>query len=354
MSLGPIMLDLRGPELEADEREILAHPLVGGVILFSRNYADPEQLHALTREIHNIRHPSLLIAVDHEGGRVQRFREGFTHLPACGCYGEIYDEDSEAGLLAAGDAGWLMAMELLCSGVDFSFAPVLDINQGISQVIGDRAFHTQTEAVVELARSYCRGMKKAGMAAIGKHFPGHGGVKEDSHHAVPVDSRKFQEIVSRDMRPFERLINGHLQGVMPAHVIFSDVDEQPAGFSQHWLQGVLRGQLGFQGTIFSDDISMAGAEVLGSYTERAQAAIAAGCDMVLVCNNQQAAIKVLQTLPEDISPASQVRLIRMHGQEQDLTLRQLHEDAQWKRISDSVLKLDKAPELGLGDDNVPG
>lgn len=354
MSLGPVMLDLRGVHLEDDEREMLAHPLVGGVILFSRNYTDPEQLQVLTRDIHAIRQPALLIAVDHEGGRVQRFRQGFTQLPPCACYGEIYDEDKEAGLRAAENAGWLMAMELLCSGVDFSFAPVLDINQGISKVIGDRSFHSRGEVVVDLAKHFCRGMKKAGMPATGKHFPGHGGVKEDSHHAAPVDPRKFQDIVSRDMLPFERLINAHLQGIMPAHVLFSDVEQRPAGFSRYWLQQVLRGQLGFQGTIFSDDISMAGAEVLGSYTERAEAAIDAGCDMVLVCNNQKAAIKVLQTLNQRPSPAAQFRLIRMHGRKQEMTLGQLYANAEWKQVSESIRGLDQAPELGFGDDNVSG
>ncbi len=354
MSLGPIMLDLRGPQLEQDERELLLHPLIGGIILFSRNYTDVEQLQNLTSEIHALRNPELLIAVDQEGGRVQRFHQGFSALPACRCYGELYDQDRRSGLARAEKAGWLMAIELLSAGIDLSFAPVLDIDTGLSQVIGDRAFHRQPEVVAELAKYFCRGMKRAGMAAIGKHFPGHGSVKEDSHHAVPVDERRFQDIAMLDMLPFERLGRKHLQGIMPAHVIFSNVDDKPAGFSQYWLKEILRQQLGFQGTIFSDDLSMKGAAFLGSYTERAHAAIIAGCDMVLVCNNQQAAIKVLDTLAHSISPASQVRLIRMHGQRQKLSLNGLQNDQEWQTISKEILALEKAPELGFGDDGLPG
>lgn len=354
MSLGPVMLDLRGEVLERDEREILEHPLVGGVILFSRNFSSTEQLQQLTRDIHDLRHPPLLIAVDQEGGRVQRFREGFTRLPACACYGALYDRNREQALAAAENGGRLMAMELLCAGVDFSFAPVLDLDHGLSQVIGDRAFHGKANAVFELAGHFCRGMQRAGMPAIGKHFPGHGGVREDSHHEVPVDPRRFQDIVSKDMLPFERLINTRLQGIMPAHVIYPDVDEHPAGFSAHWLNVVLRGQLGFQGTIFSDDLSMAGAEILGSYTQRAEAALQAGCDMLLICNNQNAAVKVLQTLGRDVNPASQLRLIRMHGREQNLDLMKLRKQADWQQLAASVSRLERAPELDFEDDDVPG
>ncbi|MFT5132179.1 MAG: beta-N-acetylhexosaminidase [Gammaproteobacteria bacterium] len=352
LSLGPLMMDLRGPQLEPDERELLLHPLVGGVILFSRNYLDVEQLQHLTHEIHALRHPPLLIAVDHEGGRVQRFRQSFCALPPCHRYGDLYDQSRQLGLGSSEKAGWLMAAELLSVGVDLSFAPVLDIDTGISLVIGNRAFHRQPEVVAELAKSFCRGMKKAGMASIGKHFPGHGSVKEDSHHAVPIDGRRFQDVVMLDMVPFERLISTHLQGIMPAHVIFSQVDNKPAGFSKIWLQDVLRQQLGFQGCIFSDDISMVGAEALGTYTERAQAAIDAGCDMVLVCNNQKAVIEVLDNLHIEINPASQLRLIRMHGRKQKLTLKELQNEPQWKEIAKEILSLEKAPELGLGDDEV--
>ncbi len=352
MSLGPIMMDLRGQALQQDERELLQHPLVGGIILFSRNYADPEQLENLTREVHSLRNPALLIAVDHEGGRVQRFRQGFCGLPPCRSLGELYEQDTRIGLAAAEKAGWLMAVELLSVGVDFSFAPVLDIDRGISSVIGDRAFHHDPDSIANLAKHYTRGMKNAGMAAIGKHFPGHGSVEEDSHHSVPVDKRPYEDIAMLDMVPFERMVKTHLQGIMPAHVIYPEVDEKPAGFSERWLQEILRQQLGFQGTIFSDDISMAGAEILGTYTERAHAALAAGCDMVLICNNQEAAIDVLDTLKFDNNPASQVRLIRMHGQKQKLTLDELQKKIEWQEISKEILSLEKAPELGFGDDEI--
>ncbi len=352
MSLGPIMMDLRGPELQQDEAELLQHPLVGGIILFSRNFTDAGQLQELTREVHALRSPPLLIAVDHEGGRVQRFRQDFSILPPCHSYGDLYDQDKRAGLAAAEKAGWLMAVELLSVGVDFSFAPVLDIDRGLSQVIGDRAFHHHPDTVANLAKYYTRGMKKAGMAATGKHFPGHGSVKEDSHHAIPVDNRRYEDVVMLDMLPFERLARTHLQGIMPAHVVYPLVDDKPAGFSQRWLQGVLRQQLGFQGTIFSDDISMAGAEALGSYSQRAHAAITAGCDMVLVCNNQEAAVTVLDTLETDINPASQVRLIRMHGYQSAKSLKELQQDAKWQAVSEEILTLKKDPELGLGDDEI--
>ncbi len=348
------MLDLRGLQLEQDERELLRHPLVGGVILFSRNFSDSAQLRKLTHEIHQLRNPALLIAVDHEGGRVQRFREGFTNLPACACYGKLYETEKTQARDHAENAGWLSAMELLSVGIDLSFAPVLDIDPGVSEVIGDRAFHADPEIVTDLAMYFCRGMKKAGMAAVGKHFPGHGSVSADSHHAVPVDRRRFQEIAMRDMVPFQRLLTSHLQGIMPAHVIYPDVDEKPAGFSSYWLEQVLRRQLGFQGTIFSDDISMKGAEVLGSYTERASAAIAAGCDMVLVCNNQTAATKVLETLQTQISPASQVRLIRMHGRRLKYGIEELQKQTDWQLVSRQLSALEMSPELGLADDGIPG
>jgi len=346
------MLDLRGLELQQDEAELLRHPLAGGIILFSRNFNDIAQLQKLCRDIHSLRTPPLLIAVDHEGGRVQRFRQDFCVLPPCRCYGELYDQDKRAALARVEKAGWLMAVELLSVGIDFSFAPVLDIDRGINQVIGDRAFHYHPETVAILAKYYIRGMKKAGMAAVGKHFPGHGGVKEDSHHQIPMDNRRYEDMVMLDMLPFERLAGKHLQGIMPAHVIYTLVDDKPAGFSKRWLQGVLRQQLGFQGAIFSDDISMAGAEVLGSYSKRAHAAIVAGCDMVLVCNNQEAAIDVLDTLETDINPASQVRLIRMHGHKLDLTMKELHSDAKWQAVSKEIMALKKDPELGLGDDEI--
>lgn len=307
------MLDVLGLELSALERERLRHPLVGGVILFARNYRSPDQVESLVREIHELREPQLLVAVDHEGGRVQRFREGFTALPAMARLGEHYGENRKRAKRLAQACGWLMAKELRAVGVDFSFAPVLDLDRGISRVIGDRALHAHPEAVADLAHSLMIGMAEAGMAATGKHFPGHGGVEADSHLAIPVDARGYADIYADDILPFERMIRFGLAAIMPAHVIYPAVDAQPAGFSRFWLQEVLRRRLDFQGVIFSDDLSMEGAKVAGGIVERAQAALSAGCDMVLVCNDAQAAEQVLDHLGRYDNPVSTLRLVRMHG-----------------------------------------
>lgn len=313
MSLGPLMLDLSGTTLAAAERERLRHPLVGGVILFSRNYESPDQIEALVREIHALREPQLLVAVDHEGGRVQRFREGFTALPPAAKLGALYDENPQRAARLAQACGWLMARELRAVGVDFSFAPVLDLDRGISRVIGDRSFHSDPEVVANIAHAYMSGMTHAGMAATGKHFPGHGGVEADSHVAVPRDERRFEDIFAEDVLPFERMIHYGLAGIMPAHVIYPAVDAQPAGFSRFWLKEVLRRRLEFQGVIFSDDLSMEGARVAGGILERARAALAAGCDMALVCNDPQGADLVLDGLGPHDDPVSHLRLARMHG-----------------------------------------
>ena len=350
MSLGPIMLGLEGAGLTPEERELLRHPLVGGVILFARNYASVPQLCALVAAIHDVRDPKLMIAVDHEGGRVQRFREGFTRLPASALIGKSYDENHKHGLHLAEKAGWLMAVELRATGIDFSFAPVLDLHKGISKVIGDRSFHRDPEIVADLARQYIHGMRRAGMEAVGKHFPGHGSVAEDSHHAVPVDMRSFEDIQQEDLLPFERLITAGLAAVMPAHVIYPAVDEKPAGFSPVWLQEILRRQLNFHGAIFSDDICMAGAEAAGNYVDRAHAALRAGCDMVLVCNNRKAVIEVLDKLEHSPDPAAQVRLIRMHGRN-PLTYPEMRRDHEWRNVSREIAALEIMPELDLGDDD---
>jgi len=313
MTLGPVMLDVAGFELTSEERERLRHPLTGGVILFARNYQSPVQIEALVSAIHRLRQPPLLVAVDHEGGRVQRFRDGFTSLPAVARFGEVYDENPKRGRRLAETAGWLMAAELRAVGVDFSFAPVLDVGRGISRVIGDRAFHASPEAVADLAHAYMTGMHRAGMAATGKHFPGHGGVEADSHVAAPVDERRYQDIYMEDVVPFERMIHYGLEGIMPAHVIYSKVDPHPAGFSRFWLQQLLRGELGFEGVIFSDDLSMEGAKAVGGVIERARAALAAGCDMVLVCNDPVAAGELLDGLGQHDNPVALLRLARMHG-----------------------------------------
>jgi beta-N-acetylhexosaminidase len=329
MSLGPVMLDVQGLELLPEERERLKHPLVGGVILFSRNYQSPEQVEALVRDIHAQREPQLLVAVDHEGGRVQRFRDGFTVLPPIRELGRIHDENPKRARRLAETSGWLMATELRAIGVDFSFAPVLDLDRGVSRVIGDRAFHSHPETVADLAHAYMVGMHQAGMAAVGKHFPGHGAVEADSHLALPVDGRKLVDIQAEDMVPFERMIHYGLEGIMPAHVVFSRVDSLPAGFSSIWLRRILREQLGFQGVIFSDDLSMEGAKVAGDVVARAKMALSAGCDMVLVCNDTKAADQVLTGLGTHDDPVSHLRLVRMHGRENP-TRTQLAQDQSYR------------------------
>lgn len=349
MSLGPIMFDLEGPELTAEERELLSHPLAGGIILFSRNYQTPEQLSALVTSIHKLTDPRLLVAVDHEGGSVQRFRDAFTTLPAAIRFGEIHDRDAIEACALAEQCGWVMAVELRAHDVDFSFAPVLDLGKGRSRVIGSRAFHRNPEVVARLGKSFLRGMKKAGMASVGKHFPGHGTVEADSHVDIPIDPRPLETIFLKDLVPFEQMIQAGLPAVMPAHVIYPEVDGKPAGFSSVWLQSVLRGQLGFQGAIFSDDISMAGATWGGDNIGRAGSALEAGCDMVLVCNNRRGVEDIMDGLGEYSNPVSAIRLARMHGHGQCHWDDLLSWDS-YREAAATILALESEPELDLHDD----
>ncbi len=307
------MLDLVGTELTADDIKRLQHPLVGGVILFGRNFVNCTQLAALTASIHAVRQPPLLIAVDHEGGRVQRFRDGFTKIPPMREFGKIWDTDRKKAKELAVQAGWILAAELRAHGVDFSFTPVLDMDYGDSLVIGDRAFHKDTTAINELAFSLMQGLKKGGMQAVGKHFPGHGFVVADSHVSIPIDERSFDEIAANDMQPFRQMIDEGLAAIMPAHVIYPKVDDKPAGFSAKWLQKVLRERLGFNGAIFSDDLSMEGATVGGDVTKRSLAALYAGCDMVLLCNRPDMADELLENLQWKMPAQSIIRLAHMHG-----------------------------------------
>ena len=308
-----MVVDVLGPALTEDDLARIRHPAAGAVILFARNYENPEQLAALTADIERQREPALPVCVDHEGGRVQRFKAGFTAIPSMRTLGRQWDRDRQKGRELATSIGYVIASELGAHGVDFSFAPVLDLDYGGSSVIGDRALHFDPTAVGALGACLVKGLANGGLAAVGKHFPGHGYAEADSHVAVPRDDRPFREIAKKDILPYKAVIEAGLAGVMPAHVIYPQVDAQPAGYSAHWLQEVLRKQLGFQGLVFSDDLSMEGAAVAGGPPERARAALAAGCDMVLLCNDPKGLDALLQSLA-DVPLANSERLERMRKQ----------------------------------------
>ena len=325
--MGPLMLDVQGCELDAEEREILRHPTVGGVILFGRNYHDRSQLSALVKTIRQAANKPLLIAVDHEGGRVQRFRNGFSRIPPMGI---LHKAGNQATDLAT-ECGWLMAAELLAHDIDLSFAPVLDLERG-SNVIGDRSFSSDPEQVIQLASAFIDGMHQAGMKATGKHFPGHGSVRADSHLESPRDNRSWEEIEATDLVPFRKLIPaGKLDAIMPAHVIYTELDDHPAGFSRFWLQEVLRGKYGFNGVIFSDDLTMEGAAVAGGYPERAQAALNAGCDMLLACNNSAGAVAILDGLQNPPASRAESLLSTNNGDWSRLT-----STSRWKNTQNRV------------------
>lgn len=310
MTLGPLMVDLEGLALTGAERERLKDPLVGAVILFSRNFRDREQVAALVADIRRLRTPHLLIAVDQEGGRVQRFREGFYALPPLRWLGHQYDLDAGTGCRLAEACGWLMAAEVLDTGVDFSFAPVVDLDYGLSEIIGDRAFHADPAIVAELASAYVRGMHKAGMVAVAKHFPGHGHVVADSHRDLPIDPRDRAGLYD-DLLPYGRMIRQGVDGVMIAHVRYPAVDPDVASLSPYWLKTVLRGELGFGGVIFSDDLSMHALAREGDMPERARRALAAGADMALICNDPVGADATLAALAGYQDPAGQARLVAL-------------------------------------------
>ncbi len=330
LPIGPIMLDVAGLTLAQDEKEKLNHPNTGAVILFSRNYQNPEQVTELINSIRAARHGDILIAVDQEGGRVQRFQQGFIRLPPASCY--IQNPE------LAEPAGWLMAAELLAVGVDFSFAPVLDIDCGVSEIIGNRSFSTDAMLATRLSSSFRKGMNEAGMAATGKHFPGHGAVALDSHLTLPVDERDLDAIRSKDLLPFKQLIEEGLEGIMPAHVVYPNIDPNPAGFSPFWIQQILRKELNFNGTVFSDDLSMEGAASVGDFPERARLAQLAGCDMILVCNNPTAAEQVLDTLPITQDTVREQRLNRMQGKPQ-MNREQLMQTEKWHKLSTIINNL---------------
>jgi len=347
MTLGPLMIDVEGLELTGGDRARLENPLVGGVILFSRNFHDREQLRELTASIRSIRHPAPIIAVDQEGGRVQRFRDGFTALPALRRIGHAYDLDADAGRHIAFTCGWIMAEELLDVGIDLSFAPCLDLDWGVSEIIGDRAFHHDPDAVAALGLSYMQGMRAAGMASVGKHFPGHGAVIADSHKELPEDRRSYREI-SEDMEPYRRLIGHGLHGIMAAHVRYPRVDSAIASLSSTWLQRELRAGLGFQGVIFSDDLSMRGAaEAAGSVPDRVRRTLAAGADMALVCNDPDGASMALDALAGFSNPAAHARLVAMRGRPHAGARVRLHERPDWQRATAYLANALGSPPLEL-------
>jgi beta-N-acetylhexosaminidase len=314
LALGPAVVDPSGPVLTEDDVRRLRHSAVGGVILFARNFESPAQLQALTQDIRALREPQLLIGVDHEGGRVQRFREGFTALPPMRTLGQLWDRDREAGRAAAHAAGYVIGAELAAHGLDFSFTPVLDLDYGASSVIGDRALHYDPLAVGALGAALVRGLADGGMGAVGKHFPGHGYATADSHVAVPTDARPLSDILRKDLVPYGPAIQAGLAGVMPAHVIYPNIDAEPAGYSRVWLQEVLRGRLGFKGLIFSDDLSMEGASTAGGVAERARAALDAGCDMVLLCGDPEGQDRLLLSLQESsLASAERAEHMRHRG-----------------------------------------
>jgi len=340
------MLDIEGVSLTPADRNLIKEPAVGGVILFARNYESPEQVTALVADIRGLRSPPILIAVDHEGGRVQRFRDGFSRIPAMRHIGHEYDENPDDALRLARLAGWLIASELRAAEIDLCFAPCMDLDWGVSEIIGDRAFHNKPEVVGELAAAFSRGLRSAGMAAVGKHFPGHGAVVADSHLNLPVDRRDYG-LVLDDMRPYQKLIrNSLVAGVMLAHIIYREMDRLPAGFSRYWIENELRSRLGFGGAVFCDDLTMKATEAYGSMRKRARLALDAGCDMVLVCNDRDAAEQAVMSLNEYSNPLSLVRLARLHGTGH-ATRTALRGSEIWQEAVESFSRWDQPPQLEL-------
>ena len=332
-ALGPLMIDIAGTRLGDVDRERLGHPLVGGIILFSRNFENSDQLAALTSEIHALRNP-FLIAVDHEGGRVQRFREGFTRLPAMATLGRLWDRQPDAAHDAARHVGYVLGAELRSRGVDHSFTPVLDLDYGPSRVIGDRAFHRQPDAVIALAGALAAGLREAGMGSCGKHFPGHGYVIPDSHVELPVDDRSL-DAMQDDLLPYRRL---DLDAVMAAHVIYTCMDCNTAVFSSRWMD-YLRNDIRFTGVVFTDDLSMQGAGVVGGMLDRVATAYRAGCDMLLVCNSPDAVGEVLADWHPEVDPARGRRVEALLPRQAALDWQALQSDSRYRRAQETIARL---------------
>jgi beta-N-acetylhexosaminidase len=340
------MLDIDGVALSPADRDLLREPAVGGVILFARNYESPEQIADLVADIRAVRSPPLIVAVDHEGGRVQRFREGFSLIPPMRHLGHVYDRDAKEALQLSHKAGWLVASELRAAGIDLCFAPCVDLDWGVSEIIGNRAFHAKPEVAGELAAEFSRGLRSAGMVAVAKHFPGHGAVVADSHLQLPVDRRTYGDLLD-DMRPYDKLIsNGLVAGVMLAHVVYQEVDPMPASFSNYWMQNELRSRLGFGGAIFCDDLTMKATEDYGSMSVRAKLALNAGCDMVLVCNDRSAAHEAVEALNDYSNPLSLVRLARLHGTGHPLRESLLASD-EWQQANAELSSWSEPPQFEL-------
>jgi beta-N-acetylhexosaminidase len=345
MTLGPLMIDVAGKALTPEDRDVLRHPLVGSVILFTRNYENPEQLAALVDDIRALRSPPLLVAVDHEGGRVQRFRSGFSVLPPARRVGLEFDLNPQQGIAMARSIAWLMAAELRALHIDFSFAPCVDLDYGVSEIIGDRAYHSHPEQVARLALAAVQGMRQAGMAATAKHFPGHGAVVADSHLALPVDRRSLADLAP-DLLPYRRLIPNELAAVMMGHVLFPAVDDVPASFSRRWVGEVLRGELDFRGVVFADDLTMEGASVMGGVVARAEAALEAGCDVLPVCNRRASVLELIDGLRSQPGPASQMRIRLMRGKDAP-DRATLVASPEYRECREWLARCDRPPELTL-------
>jgi beta-N-acetylhexosaminidase len=341
MTLGPLMIDLLGKELLPEERELLQHPLVGGIILFTRNFESREQIAKLIDDVRAARSPSLLIAVDYEGGRVQRFRKDFTLIPPMRKLGELYERNARQSLQMARQCGWLLASELRAVHIDLNFGPVVDLDYGASSVIGDRSLHHNARVVTDLAVALMHGMHDAGMHAVAKHFPGHGAVVADSHVALPVDRRRYADM-DNDLYPYLRLIDNGLAGVMVAHVVYEQIDSVPASFSHRWMVDELRNKLAFKGTVFSDDLSMEGASIMGPMPQRVERALAAGCDMALICNRRDAVIQALDNVRIEPDPVMQARLAAIRGTSR-MEATALFALEQWQTVNATLQSISSTP-----------
>ncbi len=335
MNKASLMIDIEGPFLSQEDIELIGSPHVGGIILFERNFLDRNQITDLCFEIKS-KKPEIIIAVDQEGGRVQRFKKGFSQIPPMQRLGDMVSYDKQAGLDLCKNTGWLIASELIASGIDLSFSPVLDLDQDLSSIIGDRAFSDQIDIVIECARAFIYGMNEAGMACVGKHFPGHGSISEDSHIEKPIDHRVLNEIENKDLVPFKKLIN-NLDGIMTAHILFPDVDERITTFSKIWIKKILREQMKFEGMIFSDDLSMEGTNEFKSFYDKTKNAIISGCEMILICNNREGAKDALKYFEENNIEASEKTFSMLMAN--DVSWKDLEKNKIRSKISNELKKL---------------